>query len=823
MTEKQESPLLSKLSGSLQSSSILRPWSKLMETGLSMMGATMQTMQSAIGRLAGQEPPRAPTEPPLDGPRDIDAATVEFVNRLALLARVTPPNARSLVGAGREILNAGAKSFGSVEPKDLRQWIALALELPLSFGTLFVEQGLRGLHAAQVVGLEDLPDLVSFAVESFTDLDIFTGLQYKQHLTRLESEVRESPNDAGARMKLGIMYIKLGRYPEATRELHLAAGRPSLRAAALCHSLIANVRAGDYRQAVKDGAASLAEDPSSDRARFWTWLAAQRLGGYPDDVPHNLRMEVKAGRHPSRVQFEEVSRQIGLDKTSGGRGSAICDLDGDGYLDVIIACANAGCSVYRNNGDGTFRDATVGSGLEDCVNTHAVIVGDYNNDGWDDVYVTRLGFYAGDSVLLRNNGDGTFTDVTKESGLLSWGPVFGAEWVDYDCDGNLDLFVTHNQGRLMERKSPNLLFHNNGDGTFSEVSKEAGIVSTHTTIGGAWGDYNNDGYPDLFVSNGIGPSQLFRNNGDGTFTDVSRDSGVDGVCFGSVSVWCDYDNDGWLDLVQFIWSPENHVLYTLMHGEGPPDGFPMRIYHNNRNGTFTEVGRQLGIDGCWATMSGNVGDFDNDGHIDILLGNGSPSMSRTEPPVILENDGNGKFHNVSFSAGLPFSGKGHGANLADLAGDGRLCLLVAAGGSYPADLLTTSVLRPTTLPGNYLNVRLRGTKSNRSAIGARLFLTAGGRSQHRLMNGGTGFGSLPFEEHFGLGKLDRVESLEIRWPSGLRQQIANLPVNNTIRITEGEAGWKEVYPGRAQSAQSEPASTAAEKFRPASVAGRDAG
>ena len=807
------------LADSIRSKSMLQPWSKMMETGLSMMGSTMHTMQSMVGKLAGETPPAPPTDPPFNGPQDVDAAVVEFINRLALLARIAPPNAQSLAGAGREIINAGVASFGNIAPKDFRQWMALALEVPLSFGTLMMEQGLRGLHTAQVAGVDGVPDLVSFAIESWTDLDIFTGLQYKKYLEQLEEAVHDSPGDAEARLELGITYVKLGRYAEATRELAKAAERPSLRSAALCHSLIANVRGGNFRQAVKDGEASLTADPSNDRARYWTWLAAQSLGGYTSDIPQSHRMEVKAGRHPSRVQFEDVSQKIGLDKTSGGRGCAIFDVDGDGYLDVVLACANAGCTVYRNNGDGTFRDGTVGSGLDDCVNTHAVIAGDYNNDGFDDVYVTRLGFYAGDSLLFRNNGDGTFTDVTKEAGLSSWGAVFGAEWVDYDCDGNLDLFVTHNQGRLMDRSSPNLLFHNNGNGTFTEVSKEAGLVSNYTTIAGAWGDYDNDGYPDLFVSNAIGPSQLFHNNGDGTFTEVSHEAGVDKVSFGSVSVWCDYDNDGWLDLVQFVWSPERDVLYTLRHGEGPPNGIPMRVYHNNRNGTFTEVGRELGIDGCWATMSGNLGDFDNDGHLDILLGNGSPSMSRTEPPIILENDGNGKFHNVSFTAGLPFSGKGHGANLADLAGDGRLCLIVAAGGSYPADLLTTTVLRPTTLPGNYLNVRLTGTRSNRSAIGARLKLTAGGRSQHRLMTGGTGFGSLPFEEHFGLGNLDRVESLEILWPSGLRQHVGSLPVNNTIRIVEGTNGWKEVYPQKAKPA----ASTVAEEHPLAPAASHDRG
>ena len=197
-------------------------------------------------------------------------------------------------------------------------------------------------------------------------------------------------------------------------------------------------------------------------------------------------------------------------------------------------------------------------------------------------------------------------------------------------------------------------------------------------------------------------------------------------------------------------------------------------------------------------MSGNAGDFNNDGHLDLLLGNGSPHMDRTEPAVLLENDGHGKFHNVTFAAGLPFTGKGHGANMADLAGDGRLCLMVASGGFYPGDLLTTSVYRPKRLVGNYLNVRLVGTDSNRDAVGARLILEAGGRSQHRLVSGGSGFGCLPYEQHFALGESRHVDCLQIGWPSGLVQRVGDLPVNRTIRVTEGKEGWEDCYRARGE-------------------------
>jgi tetratricopeptide (TPR) repeat protein len=795
MSDSQDRPAIDKIA-----SSLFRPWSELIETGLLLTGTTLEAIQSAVGNLSGQQPPAAPTVPPLNGPQNLNEATADFANRLALIAKMAPMSAKGILQASNEVLDAALQSFRSLSRADLRVWGTLALQLPLSFGTLLTESGLRGLHAAKTAGIDGLPDLLSYAIEFFTDLDIYMGLQYKDYVARLQQRVKESPADARSRLELGKTYIKLGRYSDATVELATAAETPAFRGQALLYSAVANFRAANFHEAANNAVASLKAEPNNNQARFWLWLAAQRLGGYPADAPEETRMEVRAGRFPATVQFEDVAQQIGLDKTSGGRGSAVLDIDQDGYLDVIISSGNAGCSVYRNNGDGTFTDSTVGSGFEDCVNTFAVIVGDYNNDGWDDVYVTRLGFYAGESVLYRNNGDGTFTDVTKEAGVQAWGPVFTAEWVDYDCDGHLDLFVPANQGHLFDRKTPNRLFHNNGDGTFTEVSKEAGIESHYPSIGCAWGDYDNDGYPDLFVSSGFGRPQLFHNNGDGTFTDVSNRAGVDEVCLGSVSFWCDYDDDGWLDLVQLIWSPGRDVLHTIIHGHGPARGNPLRIYHNNRDGTFTLKSRELGIDECWGTMSGNAGDFNNDGYIDLLLGNGGPPMDQTEPSAIFESDGRGRFNNVTFAAGLPFTGKGHGANLADLAGDGRLCLIVATGGSYPADLLTTSVFRPKTLPGNYLNIRLTGTRSNRSAIGARLKLNAGGRSQHRLVSGGSGFGCLPLEQHFGLGITTVVDSVEIRWPSGTMQIIADLPINNTIRITEGSPVWEEVYGKKAAPA-----------------------
>jgi ASPIC and UnbV/FG-GAP-like repeat len=200
-------------------------------------------------------------------------------------------------------------------------------------------------------------------------------------------------------------------------------------------------------------------------------------------------------------------------------------------------------------------------------------------------------------------------------------------------------------------------------------------------------------------------------------------------------------------------------------------------------------------------MSGNAADFNNDGYMDVVLGNGSPKMDRLEPMTVLQSDGK-KFHNITFSAGFPFLGKSHGINMADLFGDGRMSILVASGGAYPGDLLTTSVYYPKKLAGNYLNVRLVGTKSNRSAIGTRVSLTAGGRGQMREVTGGSNFGCLPFEQHFGLAETPAIESMEIRWPSGLKQIFRGLPINQTLEFTEGLETWREVYRNKATAAVS---------------------
>ncbi|MBS1859151.1 MAG: VCBS repeat-containing protein [Acidobacteria bacterium] len=762
----------------------------MLEMGLTAFDGGFKAIQTTIEVLSGQKSEPSLSRPPVSGPRNLDDALSDFANQLVRIGRRTRPEASEIIRATRETLATARRSFGYLDLRDPRIF-GLAMALPLSAGRMLAESAVRGMSYYQALPARLFPVSVRNVIEMYCENGPFVSLEYKDLTDRYLERLKRQPNDAVTRLDLGQLYVKCGRYDDAVRELALAAKDPRCRAMALHFTQVAHHRAARFEQGAASGLAAMEADPRNERARLWLFLSATRMGGYAETVPAEYRMEMKAGYEPTTLRYEDIAAKIGLDKVSGGRGTAIFDYNNDGYLDIAITAGHGGCSLYRNNGDGTFTDVSIESGLDTCVNGFSIVAGDYDNDGFVDLFVTRLGFYPGDGTLYHNNGDGTFTDVTEKAGLQVWEPVFSGHWVDYDCDGKLDLFLAANVGGLFDRQSPHRLFHNNGDGTFTDVSAKCGLTTHSPAIGSAWGDYNNDGYPDLFLS-GLGRPQLFRNNGDGTFTEVSRQAGFADSLIGSTCFWCDYDNDGWMDAVQYVWSEHEDVIHTMKTGKGPEDGQPIRIYHNNRDGTFTMKNREIGLDGCWGTMSGNCGDLNNDGYLDFLLGNGGSRMDRNEPLIILENDG-AKFRNVSFTAGVPYTGKNHGVNCADLFGDGRLSILVAGGGLYPADLLASSVFYPKELLGNYLNVRLRGTKSNRDAIGARITLHAGGKQQTREIAGGTNFGCLPFEQHFGLGRLTAVDSLEIRWPGGQVQRVDNPPVNDTIRITEGEAGWVKVY------------------------------
>jgi tetratricopeptide (TPR) repeat protein len=773
------------------------PWQDLLsiptafiETGITMMDAGTVMLRNGLGAITGQHPDTTEA-PPVNGPRDAAAALADVANQMVRVGYLTPLSGPDILTGFKDIWRTTRRSFSYLDPRDPRI-LAAPLDIPLSAAGIVADSLMRAMAVYRVAGIKRFPGLIREAMELYSDTAIFVTLGYKDMIVRFEDRLQRNPNDYGTRLLLGRTYTKCGLFDHAARELERAAEGPATRTRALHELLVAHHRAGRFQKALEYGVQAMDANPENVRTRNIMWLASKGLGSYPETVPEAYRMECKAGYETPTCTYENIAPKIGLLKTNSGRGSVVFDYNNDGYLDVLITGPHSGVSLYRNNGDGTFTDVSVESGIDTCINGFGVVAGDYDNDGNMDLFITKLGFYHGQAALYHNNGDGTFTDVTEQAGVKTWGPSFTSHWVDYDLDGYLDLFITYNFAEIFDRHSQNRLFHNNGDGTFTDVTNQSGLHTNFTTIGSCWGDYNNDGYPDLFLSSFMGRPSLFRNNGDGTFTDVSEAAGLKDLLFGFVCAFVDYDNDGWLDIVQFLWSDHDDFVHTLRNGAGPDDGYPMRIYHNNRDGTFTVKDREIGLDGCWGTMSGNMGDINNDGFLDIALGNGSPRMERMEPPTLMEFDGT-RYRNVTFAAGLPFTGKGHAVNFADLFGNGKISVIIADGGAYPGELLSTSVYYPNQLPGNYLNVRLRGVTCNRDAIGARVTLFAGGRQIMREVFAGTAFGALPYEQHFGLKNLTEVDALEIRWPGGGVQRIEHPPVNDTILITQGQEAWTKIY------------------------------
>jgi hypothetical protein len=500
-----------------------------------------------------------------------------------------------------------------------------------------------------------------------------------------------------------------------------------------------------------------------------------------------------------------------------GAGCAFLDYDNDGWMDIYLV--NSGpCdfytppqplrnALYRNNRDGTFTDVTQKAGVPGNAYGMGVAVGDYNGDGFPDIYVTQYP----NSILYRNNGDGTFTDVTAKAGVAAPGWATSAVWFDYDNDGRLDLFVCrfvdYSKTKLKfcgdtitgERHyciptiydpMPCWLFHNNGDGTFTDVSKESGISQYKAK---AWGvvaaDINNDGRMDLYVTNDTVPNFLFSNRGKGKFEEIGMLAGVALSAFGKPRSGmgvdaADYDQDGWVDLFE---ANVDHEMYSL--------------YHNDKNEVFTDVANPNGIGAATRMMSGwglKFFDYDNDGNIDLLLCNGHPDdevekmmegVTFREPMLLFRNTGKG-FENVSVASGPIFSRPlaGRGLALGDFDNDGSIDILVSQNNATPI-LLKNNASREN----HWLGIRLVGTKSNIDAIGAKITYQSGDLQRHQFKVGGGSYLSAHDPRMvLGIGKRTKMDWIEVEWPqpSGKKERISNLPIDRYVTIVEGAGKWK---------------------------------
>lgn len=542
------------------------------------------------------------------------------------------------------------------------------------------------------------------------------------------------------------------------------------------------------RLAVQHFTEYLRQFPDDLEVRWLLNIAQMTLGEYPEKVDpkyyvsldHFAHSEFDIGR------FRDIGYRVGLERTNQSGGVIMDDFDNDGRLDLVVSSIDTGMPLafYRNTGTGRFENIAAKAGLSGQLGGLNCVQTDYNNDGLLDIFVTR-GAWLPTPIqpsLLRNNGNGTFTDVTKQAGLREPLNSNSSCWADYDNDGYLDVFVCCEQ-------QASRLYHNQRDGMFKEVAGPAGLLgpAEHFCKGAVWTDIDGDDYPDLFVNYLDGRGHLFHNDTNGQFSDVGASVGVDGPPQG-FSCWAfDYDNDGWSDIFATCFQRTGSDVVRGIMGE--PNRSPnSRLYHNLQGHGFEDVTTQVGLQGCFSTMGSNFGDFDNDGYPDMYLATGDPNFASLFPNRMFKNVGGRRFSEITGSSGAGHLQKGHGVACGDWDRDGNVDLFVDLGGAVPGDAYHNVLFQNPGHANQWLTVKLVGKKTNRAAIGARIKLVTAGKTPqtvYRSICSGSSFGGNPLQQTVGLGQAERVATLEVHWPTSKTTQVFhNIAVNQAIEITE---------------------------------------
>jgi hypothetical protein len=549
------------------------------------------------------------------------------------------------------------------------------------------------------------------------------------------------------------------------------------------------------RLAIRHFTEYLREFPEDLEVCWLLNIAHMTIGEHPQKVDPQFRLtfdgffrsEFGIGR------FRDVGHLVGVNRYNQAGGAIMEDFDNDGLLDIVVTSFDCTMPMafYRNKGDGTFEERTQAAGISRQLGGLYCVQTDYNTDGHMDILVVRGAWihYPIRPSLLRNNGNGTFTDVTEQSGLLDPVNSISASWVDFDNDGWLDLYICCDLG-------PNRLYRNKRDGTFEEVAAKAGVEGSGKTCkGSAWIDYDNDNYPDLFLNYLDAPAQLFHNNRDGTFTDVTQQLGIKGPN-GGFSCWAfDYDNDGWLDIFA-----ASYDLTLCDAVEGllalPRQRDTNRLYRNLHGQAFKDVTAEAGLDMFFAPMGSNFADFDNDGYLDFYLGTGAPNLAMLVPNRMFKNVAGKRFADITSSSGTGHLQKGHAVSCGDWNNDGNVDIFIQMGGVVNGDKYHNILFQNPGQSNHSLTVKLVGKKTNRAAIGARIKVVTAGASPltvHRHVSSGSSFGANPLQQTIGLGKSDRVALLEITWPtSGTTQIFRDIAAGQTIEVTEFAAEYRKL-------------------------------
>jgi hypothetical protein len=587
-----------------------------------------------------------------------------------------------------------------------------------------------------------------------------------------------------------------------------------------------HVQQDGSREAIEHFTTYLEEWPGDLCIRWLLNLAYMTLGEYPEMVPpayliklEGFRSKVDAGR------FENVAPQVGLGAKgpSMAGGSIFDDFNGDGLPDIFTTSLDAdrGAALFINRGDGTFEDRSRAAGLDNQGYALNVSRADFDNDGNLDVLLLRGGWEKPARLsLLRNKGNGVFEDVTLASGLGEPIASESAAWGDYDNDGLLDVYVCgeYTDGPASElttspdQRNRSRLYHNLGNGKFVDVASTAGVCNERYSKGAVWGDYDDDGCVDLFVSNlGKQPVRLYHNEGNGAFRDVAAEVGIIGTSEGAPVVtsfpclFWDFDNDGRLDLFINDWRPNQREIIAGYMGIRVGISSPPHLYRNCGPEGFRDVSQNVGLNQPIATMAVNCGDIDNDGFLDLYLGTGWMAYSGLVPNVMLKNIEGRRFEDVTDSTRTGHLQKGHGVSFADWDGDGNLDLFVVLGGGYPGDRGYSALFQNPGHGRHWLKVKLIGTRTNRSALGAKIradFKRADGRncSVFRTIGTNGSFGGNSLVETIGLSDATSVIRLMVNWPTSKTSQVFyDVACDQMIEITEGTRSFRVLTQPRVPS------------------------
>lgn len=663
------------------------------------------------------------------------------------------------------------------ETLDVRRKLGLGLDL-----------GMQQLNAGR-------PD---FALETFSRLDMLAS----EAGGRLGQRTLES-----LRRYRAISFLRLGE-----QENCIGAHGPDSCLFPLVPAAFHKVERGSRKALEQLG--GILKSNTNDLEAIWLMnVAHMTLGEYPDRVPEPWRIPPSAFESEFGMpRMPDVAGNLGLDINGLAGGVVADDFDGDGFLDLFLSewSLDGQLRFFRNNGDGTFTERTSEAGLVGLTGGLQIVQTDYNNDGHPDLWIPR-GAWIGKAgrfpqSLLRNNGDGTFTEVAEEAGLTTRHPSQSGCWFDYDGDGWLDLFKANES---MDPSDPDWceLFHNNRDGTFTECAQASGIKVASFVKAATWADYDRDGRPDLYLSCRNSANILLHNDGPAkgtpgawSFSQATAKAGVAEPIHSFPTWFFDYDNDGWEDLFVSGYRISGAGDIAAEYLGRPYTNSIPRMYRNLGDGRFQDVTKAVRMDRVCYTMGCAYGDLDNDGWLDFYLGTGDPELSTLIPNRMFRNDGGRRFLDVTAATGTGHLQKGHGVTFADLDNDGDQDIYTVIGGAYTGDVARNVLFQNPGGTNHWIKLRLSGTKANRAAIGARVHLTlqtpSGTRHLHRRVGAASSFGGSPLRLEIGLGNAVRVAELEIVWPgSGTQQRFTDLAMDVAYRIRE-DATAPEVEPLR---------------------------